>query len=761
MVMKFGKKQKIDGEMTAKKGFKLPKFSMPKIKAPKLNIPGLKFGKKKNAVEAKVEEIENEVRKKVEKVKYHQIGLTLLIAYFVPVVLIILLGVISYNTASKVVIEKYTASVRSAMNVTASNLEMITSSIETKASTLNGNQTITKYYKATYKLDTQDAKDVYNSMSNEMGTYVRDTDYVSDYYIVCDHGKAFLNIDRNETQIRQSDHGRFAEWWDQPEAEMFRDAFETNTKNGWITKHPFIDEVYFGNPDSYKFAYVQLFMNLDGAVIIDMDAQNIRDMLSSLDYGDGAIAGVVKDQQEITMMQEKNGDEIVNTFLPTGKAAFTNQNYFHEAVSAGEMIEGKVIKHNGIDNYFYFYPINDTGISFCALIPCNNITREMAGIKTVTIVMVLIGIIVALVIGTLLAKGISGTLKHVCMNLEKVAKGDFTRTFRTKRKDELRLLTDTLNETVAEIDDIMKRVQGFSGDVSNSAKNVNDASENMSTIMQEISGELDQVAQGSESQAKDAEICASEMDNFSAKMDEVVYSTDQISETVEKTLSSTQKGRKAMADLNEKSEIATELVNQLSDEIGAVINQAAVIKDFVGVINEISDQTNLLSLNASIEAARAGDAGRGFAVVAEEIRKLADESLKAAAQIDTILLDIKAVSERATNSAKKTTAFIKEQGAAVDDTNAVFADITACVDDMVSGLDKIRANVGHMAEEKEAIAGAITNIAAVSEEAAAVTRSVTDSISNQVSTAVSLAEEAGALDEQVESLTDSMSHLVI
>ena len=76
MVMKFGKKQKIDGEMTAKKGFKLPKFSMPKIKAPKLNIPGLKFGKKKNAVEAKVEEIGSEVKKKVEKVKYHQIGLT-------------------------------------------------------------------------------------------------------------------------------------------------------------------------------------------------------------------------------------------------------------------------------------------------------------------------------------------------------------------------------------------------------------------------------------------------------------------------------------------------------------------------------------------------------------------------------------------------------------------------------------------------------------------------------------------------------------
>lgn len=722
-------------------------FKMPKIELPK-------FIKKKSST-PKAEDTSESL---VKRTRYYKISNTLLGAYFIPVILIIALGIISYNTASKVVVDKYTGSVRSAMNATANNLSMVLSSIKTKATSLNGNQTVTKYFKVTYKKDTKEAKDSFNSITNEMGVYVKDTDYVSDFYIVCERGRAFMNINRSETEIRQSDHGRFAEWWDKPEASLFKDG---TVMNGWITKHPFIDELYFGDPDSYKFAYVQLFMLHDGAVIIDLDAQNVRDMLSSLDFGDGAFAGVVKDQEEITMAQKKNGDQIENTFLPDGESEFASQQYYLDSVAKGEIIEGEVVEHNGVDHYYYYYPIDDTGIALCALIPCDNITQEMAGIKTVTIVMVLIGIIVALLVGSVISRGISGTLNQVCGDLEKVAHGDFTRTFKTKRKDELRLLTDTLNETVAGIDDIMKRVQGFSGDVSNSAKRVNDASDNMSTIMQDISAELDQVAQGSESQAQDADLCATQMNNFSAKMDEVVLSTDRISETVERTLQSTQKGRNAMVVLNEKSEVATGLVNQLAEEIGAVINQTNEIRDFVGVINDISDQTNLLSLNASIEAARAGAAGRGFAVVAEEIRKLADESLKAAAQIDKILANIRAVSQRATASAKNTTEFIKEQGDAVDDTNAVFTDIATCVDDMVNGLNAIRDNVGQMVEDKEVIAESITNIATVSEKAAEVARNVTDSIASQVSTAVSLADEAGDLDKQVETLTDSMSHLVI
>ena len=196
-------------------------------------------------------------------------------------------------------------------------------------------------------------------------------------------------------------------------------------------------------------------------------------------------------------------------------------------------------------------------------------------------------------------------------------------------------------------------------------------------------------------------------------------------------------------------------------EIQEVIRQTDVISNFIEVINEIADQTNLLSLNASIEAARAGEAGKGFAVVAEEIRKLADESMKAASQIDTILGDIRVASQKATGSANKTTSYISEQGEALDNTIEVFADLTGCVEDLAEGLKQISANMDAMVTEKELIVNSITNIAAVSEETAAVTRSVTDSIGSQLDTAVSLANEANTLNDKVSSLSDSMSHVIV
>ncbi len=705
--------------------------------------------------------VSKDVKVRTGSKKYGRIGVQLLAAYCVPVILIILLGFFSYNTASKVIVEKYSASVESAMAATENYMSMICASMENKAQTLNGNEKLTKYYKVLYKKISKEKDETYNSLYNDLSNYVKSTDYVSDCYIIGENGRAVMNNNRSETQIRESEHGRFKEYWDHEDSDILKDYDSTGVRNGWLGKHPFVDEVWFGDPDSYVFSYVQLFMYNDGVVIIDMDKQNLMQTLETLNFGDGSYAGIVMDKNELSMVQKVVDGQDVFEFMEEGSRFFRDKDFYVQAVQAGQKISGNTVAFDGRDYYFYFTPIDSTGLSLCALIPVDNVTAEMSGIRNVTIIMVIIGIIVALGIGMALARGISMTLSNVCNNLDKVAKGDFTRKFNTKRKDEMRFLTDTLNETIEGINGLMKNVRGFGSDVTDSANKVYESSDSMRDIMKNICSELDQLAEGSESQAKDADVCANEMAGFSDKVESVVNSTDQIEKTVNKTLDSTHHGKTTISSLNEKTALTTELVQQLVVEIQEVIRQTDVISNFVEVINEIADQTNLLSLNASIEAARAGEAGKGFAVVAEEIRKLADESMKASAQIDSILGDIRIASEKATSSANRTTSYISEQGEALENTTEVFADITACVEDMVDGLNLIAENMTAMVKEKEMILSSITNIAAVSEETAAVTRSVTDSISSQLDTAVALAAEADTLNDKVTSLSDSMSHVVV
>ncbi len=716
----------------------------------------------KQKVKEKIEVDKERIAKEKDFMKkYSNIGVMLLGAYCVPVILIILLGVFSYNKASSVIVDKYTASVDSMVEATENYMSMVCSSVANRAQTLNVDTDITRYYTVLYKKETKDKNTVIAEVLNEMGTYVKATDFVSDYYIAADHGRAFLNNDRTEAQFRETDEGsfgKFAQFWNLPEGQLFSAGGQTN---GWIGKHPHIDEIYFGHPDSYAFAYVQTFMKKDGVVIIDLDKKNLESTLATLNLGEGSYAGIVLGDVELSMSQSMENGELVSTFADEGTVFFNNLDFYKEVVASGEEVKGREVKMNNETYLFYYQPIDETGFSLNLLIPKANAAKEMSDIRNLTIIMVLIGIVVALGIGMIIARGISTTLSAVCKNLDKVAKGDFTRQFSTKRKDELRFLTDTLNETVGGINGLMKNVQGFGEDVSESANKVANASGSMRDIMENISSELVQMADEAESQSKDADVCVGKMAHFSEKIDEVASRTKHIGDTVDKTLDSTQLGKTTIGALNEKSAMTTEIVEQLVTEIQEVIRQTDVISNFVEIINEIAEQTNLLSLNASIEAARAGDAGRGFSVVAEEIRKLADQSVQAASQIDTLLGDIRRASEKATNSANKTTVFINEQGSALDDTTEVFATITECVDDMVEGLNRISDNMAAMLQEKELIAESITNIAAVSEETASVTRSVTESITSQLDTAMSLAGEATALNDKVASLSDSMKHIMV
>ena len=695
--------------------------------------------------------------------KYKKIKTSIMFAYCIPVVLIVILGIVSYTKASDVVVDKYKTSVASTITATKNNLDIVCKDVQNRAISLSVDSNVESYYRVLWKkgMENSATSDAYQATYRMMGNLVQNTDYLVEYYVLANNGKPMVAYHKKELDRLAMDNVDFSKYW---ETELGKKFFNADIKNAWVDSHPFIDENYFGDPSTYAFSFLIPFLNEKGIIALDVSKEFVVNTISEIQIGEGAILSVIgPNGSEINVEKyiDDKGQEVAKV-IDSGKAIFGDQEFYKATVSnPSEGTVTKEVTYNGSEYCFVSSRVGETGITINALIPIATLVKDMSDIRILTIILVVIGALVALGAGSFISSGISNVLNKICMSLRNVANGDLTQTFETKRKDELKFLTDSLTETLTGIHDLMIDVKGFSGDVGIAANKVSGSSEDMFGTMQNVSAALEGVAEGVDSQAGDTETCAQLMLDFSEKMNTVQENTKKITETVDKTIESTEKGRSTVAELNKKSSATNQVVKELVQEIKAVVTQSNDISGIIDAINDIAEQTNLLSLNASIEAARAGEQGRGFAVVAEEIRKLADDSMKAGNQIYDILDQIRATTGKASASAQKTNGFLEDQTTVLTDTTEVFGDITGCVDEMVSVLNDIISNINEMIQSKETIASSITNIAAVSEEVAVSTRTVTDSIAEQLETVEQLAAQASKLNDKAKSLSDSMLRFTV
>ena len=684
---------------------------------------------------------------------------TLLVAFMVPVVLMITLGVVSYRTASSGIVDKYKESAQSTVSAVGDYFNLVCTNISNKALEMITNSDVGDYYDKYYGKQESKALETFRSAKSDIGNAKSTNKNIYSCTVIPEAGAYLSTLSGGMTETPMADFSNTAE------GQYF--AANSTQRNRWMGYQTYLDDNMQSKQEKYAMVYYQKFSNSDAYLVMSLDISVAEKMLGEIDFGKGSVKALVTaDGREVAFEQKTDNPAEADAVSDEKEEAADAKQWFvgsdfYESTKEAEEPGYMDVKINGKKYVYIYTPVGNTKAMICTLIPQSNVLGQVGSIKYITIFMVILAAGAALVTGFVISTGISKTVREMSGGLAKVAQGDLTQDFTTKRQDEFKELTGSLNAMIESMRGLMRDMKQFGSKVTGLAENVSDKTGVINTSMQDIARAMDEVAGGVQGQAEDTESSNENMISFSENITTVTEKTSHMGQTADKAIEAVEQGRVIVQELSGKSDTTVSLTRVLVDDIDAVQKNSEEIKSFVDVINSIAGQTNLLSLNASIEAARAGEAGRGFAVVAEEIRKLADQSKESGNKIHEIVKKIGETADKTTASAREAESMVNEQARALQETVNVFEMIQDCVGELVEGIRLITQRLEESMLEKDKVESSLQNIASVSEEVAASTQEVTATLGEQVSVVQTLKEEVELLRSDALELDKSIERFKI
>ncbi|SET88403.1 methyl-accepting chemotaxis protein [Paenibacillus sp. NFR01] len=401
--------------------------------------------------------------------------------------------------------------------------------------------------------------------------------------------------------------------------------------------------------------------------------------------------------------------------------------------------------------------LKSSGWRVLGVVPSENLIQDAQRILNTTYIAVGAAAVIAIIIGFGMVRMVSKPLSRLKALMSRGADGELSVRSKVVSKDEIGQLSGAFNTMMERISELVVHTSETARDVLDTADFLYSASAQTALASKDIATATEEIAGGAGSLALEVDRGNEITAHITGGMGQMIAAAGEMSGQAHEVGQASGNGVARLQRLLEQTESTGELTGNLAAKVNELRESVSSVMEVLAAMQNITQQTNILSLNASIEAARAGEAGRGFTVVANEIRLLSDQSKRSIAMASDITDLIMRDMHETVDALSAVTPLFREQLDSVQETSEIFITVQDRMDQFLGRLDEVGSTMRTLNESQQVLSETIANVSSFAEESSAASEEVASLTGEQQTVSEHLVEMSGKLKTASEQLKERLA----